>query len=131
LFSASAQLPLLLFLPTLPHHKSPIQLFIEIIIMADIFSSHPYPGRKNIMPSKHHCELCDKTFAYKDRAAHDRSKKHKAAMDKQQAALDKKDAFATAKAGGYKGTEAEHNAKYDADHADPNACHNCGQCEYH
>ncbi|KAI4720846.1 hypothetical protein E4T48_02988 [Aureobasidium sp. EXF-10727] len=78
--------------------------------MADIFSSHPYPGRKTINPSTHHCAVCDRTLAYKDRAAHDRSKKHRAELDREKA----KEAAANG--------HAEGN-----ENLDPNACHNCGQ----
>ncbi|KAG9684560.1 hypothetical protein KCU95_g10630, partial [Aureobasidium melanogenum] len=77
--------------------------------MADIFSSHPYPGRKTINPSTHHCAVCDRTLAYKDRAAHERSKKHRAEVEKQKA------------------KEAAANAPQGNENIDPNACHNCGQ----
>jgi hypothetical protein len=81
--------------------------------MADIFSAHPYNSFKHINPSTHHCDVCDRTLAYKDRAAHERSKKHKAELDKLKA---KEDA-----ANGWGATDGKENL-------DPNACHNCGQC---
>ncbi|KAG9577883.1 hypothetical protein KCU77_g14411, partial [Aureobasidium melanogenum] len=77
--------------------------------MADIFSSHPYPGRKTINPSTHHCGVCDRTLAYKDRAAHERSKKHRAERERQKA------------------KEAAANAPEGNENIDRNACHNCGQ----
>lgn len=82
--------------------------------MADIFSSHPYNSFKSIHPANHHCDVCDRTIAYKDRAAHERSKKHKAALEK----LKAKEAAAN----GWPATDGNENV-------DPNACHNCGQCQ--
>jgi len=80
--------------------------------MADIFSSHPYNSFKTIHPASHHCDVCDRTLAYKDRAAHERSKKHKAELDKLKAQ--------EAAANGFSTTGGNENL-------DPNACHNCGQ----
>jgi hypothetical protein len=82
--------------------------------MADIFSAHPYNSFKQINPSKHHCDVCDRTLAYKDRAAHERSKKHKAELEK----LKVKEAAVN----GWSATEGNENL-------DPNACHNCEQCQ--
>jgi len=82
--------------------------------MADIFSSHPYNSFKTIHPANHHCVECNRTIAYKDRAAHERSKKHKAELEK----LKAKEAAAN----GWSATEGNENL-------DPNACHNCGQCQ--
>lgn len=83
----------------------------EFKTMADIFSSHPYPGRKTINPNNHYCAVCNRTLAYKDRAAHDRSKKHRAGLEKQKA------------------KEAAANRAEGNENVDPNACHNCGQCQ--
>lgn len=42
----------------------------------DPFSSNPYPARKVIMAEFHYCEHCDKEMKARDKAAHDRGKKH-------------------------------------------------------
>ena len=68
------------------------------------------------MPSKFTCETCDKTIAYKDRAAHERGKKHKQIVADIQAKE-------KAKAAAQSNTGHGDNAGAPAD---PNACHNCG-----
>ncbi|TIA20687.1 hypothetical protein D6C80_02295 [Aureobasidium pullulans] len=83
--------------------------------MADIFSSHPYPGRKNIQPANYSCGPCEKTFASKDRAAHDRSKGHRLALAKIKAVVEAAEALRN-------GYPVENN-----ENIDPNACHNCGE----
>lgn len=92
--------------------------FFLINTMADIFSSHPYPGRKNIQPANYSCEPCEKTFASKDRAAHDRSKGHRLALAKIKAVVEAAEALRN-------GYPVENN-----ENIDPNACHNCGERKY-